>query len=325
MKFIFSALILFAFAGNAEESSYQKFAELLTGKDEKQNEYNKVFYYYQDNFNNRFVKPITDFAKNNIKTEEKVLFYPFAGADISYPLLFFPEVEKFLLIGLEFPGSPEVVNKAFSLEKFKPQVEGYLRSGFFKTLNMSAQMHYDQGVIPMLVTQITLLGGKVQNIIKLIDPYKGIKITFDYQDKVREVSYFRANLDDYADKTKFFQYVNDSKLIGNCMLKASSYKLQQPEFKHLRKFLLDNCNYLLQDDTGIAVSILNSLNGNIELFGNYVKPYGDEFKPYYQKELEYLYRQNLSKQHLDFCYGYGCGKVETNLLFWKKQTSNSSD
>lgn len=318
MKHFFLIFTLLASLSRAEETSYQKFAELLTGQDEKQGEYNKVFLYYQDNFNNKFVKPISEFAKNNIRAEEKVLFYPFAGADISYPLLFFKDIDKFLLIGLEFPGSPEIINKPFSLERFKPQVEGYLRSGFFKTLSMSAQMHYDQGVIPMLITQIALLGGKIEDIQTLSEPYKGIRITFNYQDAVKEINYFRANLDDYADKTKFFQYVTESKLIGNCMLKASSYKLQQPEFKQLRKFMLDNCNYLLQDDTGVSVSILNSLTGNIELFGNYIKPYGNEFKPYYQKELAHLYQQNLSKQHVNFCYGYGCGKVETNILLWNK-------
>ena len=101
------------------------------------------------------------------------------------------------------------------------------------------------------------------------------------------------------------------------MLKASSYKLHQWGFDHLRQFMLNNCQSILQDDTGMPLKYLQQQNRDIEIFGDYVKPYGEEFQHYYQKELAKLYKEKENKVSLKFCYGYGCDKVETNILLAK--------
>jgi hypothetical protein len=304
---------------DSQENQYTKFTNSLVGKDTSEEEYSKQFSQYYSNFKNNFIDPISQFSTKHITSEHKALFYPFAGADISYPLMLFPKVEKFVLIGLEFPGKPDITGKVFNLKKFTPQMEGYFRSGFFKTMNMSAQMLYDQGVIPMLAMQITIFGGQIKNIENIQFPYKGLKIQFIHGGIEKQILYFRANLDDYNHKESFYDFILSENLIANCMLKASSYKLHQPEFKQLRKFMIKECKYLLQDDTGIPINIVESLPGNISFYGKYIKPYGDEFKPYFQKELAYDYQQNKSKESLNFCFGYGCGKVETNIQIWQSE------
>ncbi len=310
-------VFILSFQLNALASSFEKFSDLLVGKDPNEVEYNKIIESYSNNFKLRFVNPITAFTESNLHIGKKSLFYPFAGPDISYPLLFFPNLEQYVLVGLEFPGSPEFINHKFNLAGFKPQVEGYLRSGFFKTMNMSAQMHYNQGVIPMLVAQIALLNGKVENITSISEPYKGVMVEFSHNQMNKKLYYFRANLNDYNDKTKFYEFIQKNNLIENCMLKASSYKLHQVEFKQLSKYMLDNCQLILQDDTGMPVKALQHKGNDIELYGDYIKPYGDEFRPYYQKTLAELYKTKANKIPLNFCFGYGCDRVESNILISK--------
>lgn len=299
-------------------NKFENFTNILIGKDEKDPLYNKVVEDYSNNFKSNFIDPISMFSAKNINTSKKSLFYPFAGPDVSYPLLLFPNLEQYVLVGLEFPGNPDMVQNNFKLSNFKPQIEGYLKSGFFKTMNMSAQMHYYQGVIPMIVAQIGLLSGRVQNIEAISEPYKGIIVTFTHNQIEKKLYYFRANLNDNNNKDAFFNFLHTNNVTENCMLKASSYKLHQVEFKQLRQFMLDNCQLILQDDTGMPVKLLENKGNEIEIFGNYVNPYGSEFKPYYQKELAYLYKIQQNKTKLDFCFGYGCDKIEANILISRK-------
>lgn len=296
-----------------QENSFKQYTLSLIGNSDNE-QYNETVKKYISDFHSRFVIPISTFSKDYLNIFNDSLFYPFAGADISYPLLFFPHVNKFVLIGLEFPGQIDIVKEKYNLDNFKPQIEGFLKSGFFKTMKMSEQMHYKHGVIPMLVAQIGLLGGMVENITSISEPYKGILVDFSYNNLNKKLYYFRANLDDHSIKNSFFNFLKENKLIENCMLKASSYKLHQVEFKYLRQYMLDNCKVILQDDTGMPVKYLLNQNRKINLFGNYIQPYGEEFKPYYQKELANLYTEQADKTHLEFCFGYGCSKVEANIL-----------
>ena len=316
---VFILIILLSLTGNAFEH-YKDFSQKLIGNkiSEQNNAYNKMVQELSADFLEKFVNPMTIFAENELNISSKTLFYPFAGADISYPLLFCPNCEIFVLIGQEFPGNPEFINKNFDLDKFYPQVEGYLKSGFFKTMNMSAQMLYEQGVIPMLAFQIAILGGKI-NTIEIVDkPSRGISINFIYRKELKKLFYFRTNLDDSLEKTDLFEFLKKNNLTDNCMLKASSYKLQQPEFIKMSDFMINNCKSIIQDDTGIAVKKLMSENFTIKLFGNYEYPYGNEFRNFYQPDLAKLYQNTKHKIHLDFCYGYGCMKVEPNILYAKK-------
>ena len=325
---MFRILILFSiFVGELALAGddFAKFTNLLAGKEQTENQankqYNDAIEISWNKFKTGFFEPMSGFAKEQLAPiiQGKSLFYPFSGPDISYPLALFPNVDNYILVGLEFPGHPEIVQKSFDLEKFQLQAQGYLASGFFKTLKMSAQMYHQQGVIPIIVTQIGLLGGVVHNITINLEPYRGIIVEFEYQNSKKNLYYYRANMDDHNIKPEFLEFVKQNHYADNCMLKASSYKLHQIEFKKLRQFMLDNCSLILQDDTGMPLKYLQTQNRELHLFGNYINPYGSEFKPYYQKDLAQLYKQKENKLKIDFCYGYGCKIVEANILVAKNK------
>jgi hypothetical protein len=311
---LFCLSLIFTVQVYAEENKFTQLTQKLIAKNIDEQAYNQEIEEYISSFREAFITPIKDFGDNYLETNKDSLFYPFSGPDISYPLLLFPQVKSYVLIGLEFPGNSDIVNKNFQLSEFKPQVKGYLTSGFFKTMNMSAQMHYHQGVIPILLTQIGLLDGVVHNIENISEPLKGIRVEFTHNNLEKKLYYFRANLDDHNDKAKIFQFLEENQLLSNCMLKASSYKLHQIEFKQLLQFMSNKCELILQDDTGVPVKLLQQQGREIELFGDYINPYGSEFRPYYQKELANLYQKQKDKIELNFCFGYGCKKAKANIL-----------
>jgi len=124
-------ITLLSFKALAVESNYESFTNLLIGKNNNYEQYNQVINDYSVNFKKSFIDPINKFTEDHLTISKESLFYPFAGPDISYPLLFFPKLKSYVLVGMEFPGNPEIVKKEFKLLDFQPQIEGYLRSGFF--------------------------------------------------------------------------------------------------------------------------------------------------------------------------------------------------
>ena len=124
--------------------------------------------------------------------------------------MLFPNIKQYVLVGLEFPGKIETTQDKFDLSKFQPQMEGFLKSGFFKTMNMSAQMHYKQGVIPMLFAQIGILDGKIKNISSILEPFRGIIIDFMHNNMDKKLYYFRANLDNTINKDNFFEFIKNN-------------------------------------------------------------------------------------------------------------------
>lgn len=327
-KFFFLLIISFFFfninISLAQENEFKYFTETLIGnnKSSKNFEYNLIVQNYKINFEYSIVKPIKNFVAQHIVNSGKSLFYPFAGADISYPLMFFPKVKTYILVGMEFPGDPDNFIKFFSISSFKGQVENFLRRGFFQTMAMSAEMNSKIGVIPMLLFQIAILGGEVIGLKKINSPAIGLEIDVNFNGETKKIFYFKINLDDSSNKISLLNFVIDNYFSDNCMLKASSYKLQQKNYHQLLDFITSHCSNILQDDTGVSYEVLVKSNFSIQMFGNYIKPFGAEFINYDQPVLRESYLKLNNIINLDFCYGYGCKIVDSNILFAKKPCIN---
>ena len=121
------------------------------------------------------------------------MFYPFGGPDIIYPLMLFPRAQSYLLIGLESSGSEDI-----SLQMPKDlnnQLDSLLRRSFFVTSDMSRMISRKQGVLPLFLAQITLMGGTIQDI-KYTDYSFGnvIEITFIHLDYEKKLYMFKQML-----------------------------------------------------------------------------------------------------------------------------------
>jgi hypothetical protein len=242
------------------------------------------------------------------------VFYPFGGPDLLHPLLLFPDATKFVLVGLELPGAelnPRNTDATFT------KINSLLRRGFFVTADMGKSFKADSGVRAALGLQILLMGGSIKSD-ELIDP-NTVRIVFDWQDREREVFFLRRNLVTQADSVAEFLSVNGIK--GVCLMKATSYSPHRPMFNSLIDVVLREFDHIVQDDTGVPYKKLKDFD--VQIFGRYMKPYGKEWRGYEQPKLKTLFDENPETPHLNFCYGYGCGRTEANMLLASRKVEDS--
>jgi hypothetical protein len=228
--------------------------------------------------------------------------------------LLFPDAKTYVLVGLEYPGkklTAETRDETFT------KVDSLLKRGFFVTANMGKTYNHRSGVWAALTLEIMLMGGKILDQ-ELLDP-KSVRIKFEWEGQERTVYYFRRNLVDNADS--LFEVLTALGVTDACLMKSSSYSPHRDMFANLKGRILKTFSTLVQDDTGMPTRELGSFD--LQVFGRYTKPYGVEWRGYEQPELKKLYDARDDVPHVNFCFGYGCGKVEANILIAKRKVDKT--
>lgn len=270
--------------------------------------------YTQSSLFKSFMRRIGNKAKTfqeNMLPSVDTVFYPFGGPDLLYPLLFFPDATKFALVGLEKPGAELNLTNA---DNTFANLDSLLRRGFFVTSDMGKSFKSNYGVRSALGLQILMMGGVIKSD-ELIDS-NTVKIVFDWQGIERQVYYLRRNL--VTEVESVSEFLTATGINGVCLMKAASYCPHRPMFDSLTEVILSNFDHIAQDDTGIPYKKLK--NFEVKIFGRYVKPYGKEWRGYEQDKLKDLFDKNPETPHLNFCYGYGCGRTEANILLASRKT-----
>ncbi|MBM3632198.1 MAG: hypothetical protein FJX03_00605 [Alphaproteobacteria bacterium] len=247
------------------------------------------------------------------------VFYPFGGADLLYPLLLFPDAKIYVLVGLETLGaqlSDETIHSAFQ------KLDSLLRRSFFVTSTMAKSFNKNVGVRSILELQIRLLGGKILDDASLVssDP-NCLNLTFEWQGQTKTVYYLKKDLTNNLDN--LFDFLTQHNVVDACMFKSSSYCPHQKLFSDLKKRILCHFSYIVQDDTGIPLKNLTDFD--VEILGRYTSPYGVEFSGFQQNDLKEMYAERKNIPPLNFCFGYGCGRVQANLLVAHRKASNSAN
>jgi hypothetical protein len=145
---------------------------------------------------------------------------------------------------------------------------------------------------------------------------RGVEIEFrsDDDQSVHKMFYFAVNLaDDHLQENRpFLSFL--SELRGSTtFLKATSYMLHMPGFSTIRAQVLTESAAVLQDDSGVPYHFYLTQNWRVQLYGEYVRPYGS-FRWLEQKDLRDAY-QTRQPRPLPFRIGYGFRAVPSNLLF----------
>ena len=259
---------------------------------------------------------LTDFQSQNLPNVKSV-FYPFGGPDLLYPILLFPNAERYALIGLETAGHPLSESNLAQTQK---QIDPFLRRGFFVTSSMSGTYNKKSGVRAALALQILLLGGEI--ISDELTDDGVVTITFKMNGAEKTVYYLRRDLT--ANTDEVFSFLKRVGISDLCMLKSSSYALHNKIFSTFRDGIINHFSYLLQDDTGVPFQFI--ANNKNKYFGRYKSPYGQEFRGYLQSRLVKVYQQNQNEiPEINFCYGYGCGRVQANFLLSELQGKKQLD
>lgn len=336
-------------AGKADSS--MMFAGILRNK--HYTNFSSSFSKRWSDFDTTRISKLIDFRTKELGSEikyEKTLFYPFSGPDILYAKVFFPDAEKYILIGLEPVGTLPDFRKSYedSLERYysklNTSLHAILKFSFFRTESMSKDLKNTEvdGTIHLLLLflsrtgndivsarpmTIDSLGNKVYlntfTELKTADlKTRGLEIQFKTPDnKVKELNYFSLNLADAGLRTNagFKTYLG--KMEGfNTYLKGASYLLHKTYFSEVRNIILNGSSTIVQDDSGIAFHyfVENPTNWDFKLYGEYTKPIS-LFKNAYQKDLDSLYKAKGASP-LGFGIGYNFKDKNSNLMVAKRKS-----
>lgn len=281
---------------------------------------------------NRLQK-ITQWRETELKTinEQKFnLFYPFAGPDVLHAVYFFPNADTIQMIGLEPVGEIIEIRK----DKFKEpekffrsaeiSLQSILRHGFFKTASMRTDLSAQglSGTLPVMMLFLGRTGYTVENIEYIYVGEKG-KVFKGKKTKNTEVQgceiwfskgpdkslkvlrYFSADISDEGLKRKIPDFVPYIKSLGKVTtyLKAASYLLHRDEqFPMIRKLILDQSQWIIQDDTGVPLKYLPDDTWKKTYYGEYVKPI-PMFAVRFQKDLREIYANKNNVKPLPFLVG----------------------
>lgn len=321
---------------------------------------NKQYINFSSSFSKRWndfdttrILKLMDFRTKELASEikyEKTLFYPFSGPDILYANLFFPDVENYILIGLEPVGTLPDFHKLYedSLERYysklNTSLHAILKFSFFRTESMSMDLKNTEvdGTIHLLLLFLSRTGNEIVSARPLtIDSLgnkayfssfpelktthlktRGVEIQFKTPDnKVKELNYFSLNLADAGLRTNagFKTYLE--KMGGfNTYLKGASYLLHKTYFSEVRNIILNGSSTIVQDDSGIAFNYFtkSKTDWDFKLYGEYTKPIS-LFKNAYQKDLDSLYKTKGASS-LGFGIGYNFKDKNSNLMVAKRKS-----
>ena len=189
----------------------------------------------------------------------------------------------------------------------------YVKSGFFVTKEMQ---EHGKGVLPVLLFMLSKLGYMVKPVSVSFsrDPtIPAVRIQYTGDDnKLRTLYYIRGDLSDKSSE-RILNLIKNIPFDG-VFIKAASYLLHNKEFKAVRNYVVNNCNYILQDDTGVPYDLLKK-QYQIKLHGYYEKPFQKHFKNYLQKDLKKAFAEDKTCVKIEFplTYGYFSG-LQSHLI-----------
>lgn len=314
----------------------------------------KDFLSFSKNFEKRWtgfdssrIQKLDQFRTNVIAKEvkpQKTLFYPFSGPDILYAYTFFPDVEKYVMIGLEPVGSlPEFkkedkdsLNDYFN--KINSSLNAILKYSFFRTESMNKDLKNEEvnGTIHLLFLFLNRTGNSIcsakpvtvdslgqikyvtsfEALKKLKTATRGIEIQFATKDhQLKTLYYFSLNAANGGLKYNkgFYTYLQNMGSI-NTYLKGASYLMHKDYFSMIRNIILKQSQYVIQDDSGIAFHYFteSGREWNYRFYGKYLKPI-PMFSQFYQKDLDSLYKEKGSRD-IGFGIGYNFKDKNSNFM-----------
>lgn len=279
---------------------------------------------------------------------QKTLFYPFSGPDILHAQTFFPEADKYVMIGLEPVGSlPEFKKEETdSLEtyfnKVNTSLNAILKFSFFRTQSMKQDLKNEEvdGTLHLLFLFLKRTGNQfcsakpvtvdslgALQFVKSFDDLKklktntrGVEIKFvDINKQSKTLYYFSLNAADGGLKSNkgFMAYLKNMGTI-NTYLKGASYLMHKNYFSMVRTVILNQSEHVVQDDSGIAFHYFldDSHQWNYTFYGQYLKPI-PMFSQFYQADLDSLYKKQGAKP-IGFGIGYNFKDKNSNFMIASK-------
>lgn len=254
------------------------------------------------------------------------------------------------MIGLEPIGTyPDMIAKSKD-GKEEVYLNGVVKSmnailglSFFRTIAMANDFNGEvDGTLPVLMQFMNRTGHQVlyqetvavqpngeltSDLSKAVDStYTGNRYYFkrNGEEKVRTLTYFSVNLQNAAygtlsgleSRTDFVNYLKAAN-IKSTYLKSASYLMHRPSFSIVRDLILNESEFVLQDDSGMPVKFFPTTKWDLTFYGTYSQPIS-LFAERKQADLKELFSGEGVKP-LPFGIGYQYKNGTSNLMLAKKK------
>jgi len=279
---------------------------------------------------------------DSVRTASATLFYPFSGPDFLNAYTLFPSSRTYVLFGLEPVGSvpsQQALRNPALFRAVKTSLWSVLNFSFFRTNDMAVDLKSVNldGAVPLLmlfaartncqvlaVRQVQLdAEGKLQAASASADikAIPGAELQLRAADgSTKTVYYFSADLSDYKLNTKEAP-LRYARTLGpvTTYLKSATYLMHKSYFSKIRNLVLDQSQYILQDDSGIAMKYFPRHKWDFTYYGTYRRPI-PLFAKQYQPALTVAYRDSLHRPRpLPFGTGYNWQQANSNLLLARRK------
>jgi len=281
-----------------------------------------------------------------INSSSPPIFYPFSGPDFLYGFTLFPKGSEYVMLALEPVGELPDLEKLSEAQR-NTRLQGVvgalseiLQFSFFRTNDMEVDLA-QQGALPIILVFMARTNNQILDIQLVsmdqdanIQPQgegeqasegsnsiPGVRIAFlpEEESEPRTLYYFSTDIsNDGLEKTPQLEAFVKQLGTPTTYLKAASYLMYRDSFSQIRDLILNQSNYLLQDDSGMPIKYVDQIDWEVTFYGNYTGPIG-LFAERYQPELRKIYQTNESIKPLDFGIGYKFGANQSNLMLAKKK------
>lgn len=278
---------------------------------------------------------------SDINERCNTLFYPFGGPDFLFSNAFFPDMDTYLLIGLERTGKPIEVKHPSSrtYKLYQDAVSDVLSLSFFRTRDMNVEMVNDtiDGVIPvisMLMARsnkeiISIEPRQINSAGEIVSVNEAGDTAIDATGLV-EIKFFRAGTNRLQTLYYYATDLSNEGLEANkplvaCInrlnpnttatfIKSASYLMHDSSFSMIRDMILSHSTAVMQDDSGIPLPYYNPSKWMVNLYGTFYKPVAT-YSQYPQPELRDAYQLGDPKP-LNFRIGFA---RQSNLQIMRRK------
>ncbi|SNS02446.1 hypothetical protein [Hymenobacter mucosus] len=279
---------------------------------------------------------------DSVQATSPTIFYPFSGPDFLNVTTMFPTSTTYVLMGLEPVGT---VPQRSTLENpnlftaLKASLWSVLNFSFFRTNDMAVDLKSVEldGALPLMMlfaarTNHQVLGVRYIQLSpqgELIEAdsatirkpslktIPGVEMKLKAKNgPEKTVLYLSADLSDWKLGTTKEAALTYVRTLGplTTYVKSATYLMHKAYFSKVRNLILERSNYVLQDDSGIAMKYFPASDWQFTYYGTYKRPI-NLFAKHYQPELTATYTDKANPPRpLPFGTGYNWRQNDSNLL-----------
>jgi len=345
-------------------NQFNNITAVLSGYKGKANDLNYLFDTVIWNNHSKFIdsswsrlerkrlKAMKDWGREEFKdasAKTNIVFYPFSGPDYLTANAFFPNADKYIMLGLEPVGKLPELDKFKKGEPseysadFKKSLGDIFDKSYFITRKMQSDFQAQKvnGLLPILAFFIQRTGNELLNIKYLVryeqdsiaevaydfksDDKKpfGVRVDFLQEGKQKSVYYFKYDVSNknFNDTTVFRKYIAENTKGAITYIKSASYLLHAGFMSNMRTLILNNSSAVIQDDTGIPYKFFEE-DGKFttKLYGQYTRPVEDFPYLSLQKPLQdAFHKDSLNVKKLPFHLGYHWGSKKDVIIYATKK------